>query len=128
MAINCDLNALLALSKCLEETCTAEEERLAIDLYARIVELQASGGADYRNAMTLLANDAKQFQVLFKNQRQAIALAIDLQNVVAVAPSFSTDINALKAGAKCFECWGSEFKKNVLLFLKCQLNSLGKPE
>jgi len=128
MAINCDLKSLLTLSKCLEETCTAEEERFAIDIYARVVELQASGGTDYRNNLTKLANDAKQFQVLFKNQRQAIALAIDLQNVVAVAPTFSTNINSLKAGAKCYECWGSEFKKNILLFLKCQLNSLGKPE
>jgi hypothetical protein len=128
MAINCDLNTLLAASKCLQETCTAEEERFAIDLLARVTELAAAGGTDYRTNLTKLQNDAKQFQVLFKSQREAIALYIDLQNVVAVSPSFNTEINALKAAAKCYECLGHEWKKNLMLFLKCQLNSLGRPE
>ena len=128
MAFSCDLNTLLANSRCFLENCLSEEEREAIELYVRVQNLAAAGGADYRTDLTALQNAAKEWQVLFCTQRKAISLYIDIQNSIANGASFDQDVNSLKAAAKCYECLGKEWKKNLLEFLKCAINSLGEPD
>jgi hypothetical protein len=123
-----NVNALLKTSNCFLEPCMFEQDREAIELYVMVENLAVSGGADYRGNLTELQTAAKQFQTLAKNQRRAIALYIDLQNVLAGSPAFGATANSLKTGAKCYECWGHEFRLNLLLYLKVQLNALGKPE
>jgi hypothetical protein len=128
MSFPCDVKSLLANSKCFEETCMGEEERDAVELYLRVEELAAYGGPNYRSNLTALGIAGKQYQILSKNQRQAIALATDLANTVANGSTIKQSVAALKAGAKCYECIPKETRRNLLLFLKCSLNSIGRSE
>lgn len=124
----CDLNTLLADAKCFLEVCLGEADREAIEIYLRVQNLKASGGADYTTNLNALLQDSRQWQVLACNQRKAISLWIDMQNALDNGASFSQNVNDLKKGANCYACLGHELKKNVLEFLKCSINTLGKPD
>ena len=127
MALNCDVDALVHASFKFLEPNISEQEREAIEIYLRVKNLQASGGANYTDLDTLLTA-AKRFQVLVLLQRKAIDLYIDEQNAIANGASINTDINSLQTQAKCYLCLPQETKKQVLLFLKCAINALGKPD
>jgi hypothetical protein len=127
------LNALVAASTCFT-TCRMEEGRLAIDLYVRSMELAGvSGQPNYTGVKGLaqLRQDASAWnsQVLNPALREAIALYLDIQNAVAVNAAFTgTGLNALSTASNCFACLDHETKKNLLLYLKWRLNSIGEPE
>ena len=128
MAIDCTLNTLLTQAKCFEDQCLGEADREAILMYLRVKGLAAAGGTDYSSSLTTLLSDSKAWQIVVgENQRQAINLEIARQNAVANGASIGTTANALKTAARCMMCIGTEFRKSVLLYLECQLNSLGKP-
>lgn len=125
---SCDVNTLLANSKCFTEPCISEDEREAIELFVRVENLAAIGGTDYRNSLTQLQIDAKDWQTIFPNQRKAMELFMDVENAIDNGASFSTNINDLKNSARCYECLGHEQKKRLMSFLKCAINTLGKPD
>ena len=125
---SCDVNYLLAQSACFMDSCMGEADRDAIELAIRVQNLKASGGADYTTDIHGLLVAAKTFQPLACHQRKAISLWIDLQNALDNGAVFAHDVNSLKALAKCYECIPMETKKNTLEYLKCSINSLGKPD
>lgn len=125
---SCDVATLVALSKCFMDPCLSDDDREAIEIYLRVQNLAAIGGADYTSDLNALLTDSKQYQTLSRIHRSAIALYIDMQNAVDNGASIGQDVNALKAAAKCYECIGDELKKQVLAYLKCQINALGKPD
>lgn len=125
---SCDVNTLLADSKCFTEPCMSEPEREAIELLVRVLNLAAVGGADYTNDLTQLQIDAKDWQTIFCNQRKAMELFIDIQNAIDNGASFDSSANALRTAAKCYECLGKEQKKRLMSFLKCAINTLGEPD
>lgn len=124
----CDVNALLKDAACFLEWCMSDQQRLAIEIYLRVKNLAASGGTDYSSDLNKLLQDSKVYQALSANQRKAINLWIDMQNAVDNGASINQNVNALAKAAKCYECLGIETKKNVLEFLKCSINTLGKPD
>lgn len=128
MALICDVDSLLDSSRCFTEPCISEEERDAIDIYVRMQALVAAGGTNYLNDLTQLQIDAKQWQTIFKNQRDAMELYMDIQGAISNGASFSTAINDLKAASKCILCLGEEQKKRLKSFLKCAVFALGEPD
>lgn len=128
MAFTCDANDLLNSAKCLMDQCMGQEERDAIDIYLRVQNLAAIGGADYTDDLNALLQAAKEWQALAPNQRKAIDLWIDMQNAIDNGASIDQDPNALAAAAKCYLCLGEDTKKALQSFLKCAINTLGEPD
>lgn len=130
VTLNCDVNSLLAQSKCFRQPCLSKEDRLSLEIYFRTQGLKAAGGADYTTAggITLLQKDAKLWQILGDEQIDSMELFMSMDNALNVGASFSTDRNALQRAVKCYECVGNARKKQLLAFLKCALSSLVKPD
>ncbi len=126
-AFSCDLNTLIHESQCFLETCASDDIRDAVDLYVRIANLAAIGGTDYTSDLAQLLVDAKAWQVLAKNQRDTIELYIDIQNAIdngaVIGPT-----PAAAQSVSCILCIGKEFRKAILSYLKCQINTLGRPD
>jgi len=93
-----------------------------------VKNLIASGGTDYSTSLNKLLNDSKVYQVLPKDQRRAINLVLSIDNANDDGASVSYDPNVLKAAAKCYECLGIELQQQLLLFLRCSLAKLNKPD
>jgi hypothetical protein len=125
---SCDVNELLASSACFQEICMGQSARDAIEIYARVQNLAASGGTDYTADTNGLLQAAKEWQPLSKNQMDAIDLYIDIQNAISNGADFETDVNSLMSAAACYRCLGTQTQKTVLDYLKCAINSLGEPD
>jgi hypothetical protein len=125
---SCAVNTLLARSKCLQRLCLGETDWNAIGIYARVKNLAASGGTDYSANMNALLQASKEYQVLPGDQRRAIDLLLSIDNANDNGASVSYDPNVLKSNAKCFECLGLELQMQILLFLRCSLAKLDKPD
>lgn len=125
---SCAVNTLLARAACFEKNCLSEVDINAIEIYARIKNLAASGGTDYSSNLNALLKDSKEYQMLPKDQRRAISLLISIDNANDDGASVSYDPNVLKSNAKCFECLGIELQFQILLYLRCALAKLDKPD
>ncbi len=130
MNIVCDPNALAAAASCFGPNCCGPDDRRAIDLHVRIQELAAIGGIDYRGMTghAKLAVDTKGWLRLDEDTRRQITLLLDIDNALKKGAVFPTDINSLKSAARCYLCTPWEQRQAMLLYLKCQLNSVGAPE
>jgi hypothetical protein len=119
-------------SNCLQELCLSENEREAFELYVKVQNLNAIGGANYTGAQGFasLMSDSKQWQPLFCDQRKAIEAWIDMDNALDNGASFNTNINAIKADPVFMLAlaMGREFRKNTTSYLKCAINSAGKAD
>jgi hypothetical protein len=127
---NCNANTLLIASSCFINPAMGHDMRLAIELYARVGNLMASGGTNYVGNLQKLKDDAatNQWINLACNQREAIATYRTVQDALADGATFASDINSLSKAAKCYLALGIEDKKNVLAYLACALSALGKPD
>lgn len=125
---SCDINDLIARAKCFEKPCLGEIDQNAIEIFARVANLAASGGADYSANLNALLTAAKEYQVVPKDQRRAISLLLSLDNASDDGATISYDPNVLKSDAKCYSCLGIELQLQLLLFLRCQLAKLDKPD
>lgn len=131
--LSCDLNALLKASVCLQQECLSEPDRLARDIIIRIAELAAAGGANYTasgSSVAGLMKAAKQWTgglILNCQNRQAIGLYLDYQNAVANGATLLPIANFGVASAQLRHL-SEDTLKDLALFLKCQLNSIAKPE
>jgi hypothetical protein len=130
-----NLNDILVASRC-SLNCLKEEERLAMDLYLRALELAGNvGQPNYTGAAGLaqLLQDAKAWnsQVLNCATRDAVSFFLDYQNAISVNPATPVGagaFNTIKAASTCFSCLPWETKKNLALYLKWRLNTLAEPE
>jgi hypothetical protein len=127
--LGCDVNQLLKASACLQ-WCVSEEDRLALELYVRCAEL-AVDSDDYTALGTAkLLSDAKAWignGTLNPTNRQAIALYIDVLNAVNEGANMSLTTPRFPAQAMQFRSLDSATKRNLLLYLKCRLNSIDEP-
>lgn len=130
MALNCDLDALLLDSACFLNGCLSDDELRAIEIYLKVESLSALGGADYSSDLTSLLEAAKAWQVITANSRQlnAINTSITRQNAIDNGVTADTDVDSLKAAAACYLCLPPTTKQQLLLFLKCAINSEGAPD
>lgn len=125
---SCAVNTLLARAKCFEKNCLGEIDLNAMEIFARVENLTASGGTDYSANLNALLQDSKEYQMLPKDQRRAINLVLSIDNANDDGASVSYDPNVLRANAKCFMCLGVELQYQILLFLRCSLAKLDKPD
>lgn len=128
MALNCDLDALLEASACFLNGCLSQDEREAIEIYLKVLALAELGGADYSASLTALQTAAKEWQVLGGAQLDAINTVITRQNAIDNGVSVDTDVDSLKAASKCYLCLPPVRKTELLLFLRCAINSQGAPD
>jgi hypothetical protein len=128
MPLNCDLNALIAASAQFTEPHMGSAERKAIALYAMVIALAALGGADYSDSLTALQDAAKEWQTTAPAQREAINTVIHTQNATDNGADVPTDVNELKAASRCYLCLGDERMEQLMLFLRCAINSEGAPD
>jgi hypothetical protein len=125
---SCDVNTLLARAACFEKPCLGEIDLNAMEIYARVQNLAASGGTDYSASLNALLQASKQYQTLPKDQRRAINLVLSIDNANDDGAPVSYDPNVLESNAKCFKCLGIELQYQILLFLRCSLAKLDKPD
>lgn len=125
---SCSVNTLLARAKCYQKPCFGEINWNAMEIHARVQNLAASGGTNYSSNLNALLQDSKEYQALPKDQRRAINLLLSIDNANDDGASVSYDPNVLAAQSKCFECLGLELQLQVLLFLRCSLAKLDKPD
>lgn len=128
VTIDCGPDTLAKASACLGPLCLGPDDREAIDVFVRVQELAAIGGTDYRNNLAQLVKDTKGYGKLDEDTRRRIALQLDIYNAINKGATFDSTINGLKVGAKCYLCLPWEQRRNIKLFLKCQLNKLSAPE
>lgn len=133
--LGCDINKLLSKSSCFLNGCIGEEGRAAVDLYLRIASLASYGGTDYSNGLSAvnglgkLLVDSKAWNgvnILNPTNRQAVALYIDYLDAVANGVT-ALSTNALIAKGQSYRRLDASTKRNLLVFLKCQLNALDQP-
>lgn len=125
---SCAVNDLLQRSKCLQRACLGEISMNAIEILARVKNLAASGGTDFSADLNGLLTASKEYQVLPKDQRRQINLILSIDNANDDGASVPYDPNELEALAKCYSCLGIELQLQVLLFLRCSLAKLDKPD
>lgn len=128
---SCNLNALLKDSSCLQ-LCFGEESLLAFDLVVRIAALADEGSTNYTGAggLTKLLSDARAWVAngqLNKNSRAAIASFIDWQNALEEGGTVPTTVNGVMKLSAGYRALDPETKRNLILYLKCRLNSLDEP-
>lgn len=126
---SCNLNDLIQAAKCLSDVCMSESDRKAIQIYARVASLAASGGTDYRNNLSLLLKDSRLWQLQSCDTLQAVDTYITILDANDNGAALGTDPKAILAEAKCMRggCLGKEQTRGVLEFLKCALNQLDSP-
>jgi len=125
---SCDVNDLLQRSKCLQRACLGEISVNAIEILARVKNLAASGGSDFTSDLNGLLEASKQYQVLPKDQRRQINLLLSIDNANDDGASVPYDPNELESLSKCYQCLGIELQLQVLLYLRCSLAKLDKPD
>lgn len=123
------LNELKVASACYLPQCLGENDRLSLDIAIRLKDLAVvPSGTNYSLAAAKSAA-ALWLHNLSEDERQAIDLYLDLQSAINHGAQFpnGTTVNGLKKDAACIACMGLEEKRNLALFLKWKLNSLGEP-
>lgn len=108
----------------------SDSDRDAVDIYVRIRNLQAVGGTDYRTNLTQLKKDAALWMQQSSDTLHAISTWIDILNANDNGAGLSTDPRSLLTSAKCLgaDCLGKEQTRGIKDFLKCAINTLGKPD
>lgn len=129
---SCDLNTLIRESACLRDLCMSQSDRDALDIYVRILNLAAIGGTDYSvsGGLTRLMQDSAGWQRRACDEIKAIDLYIDMENAIENGASFPPSQSALEQAVVCLtgKCLGKEQTRGILSYLKCQINSSGKPD
>lgn len=124
---SCEPDALLARAKCFEKNCLGELDLNGIEILARVKNLAASGGANYTTINALLSA-CRHYQALPKDQRRAISLLLSIDNANDDGANVSYNPNVLKGQAAGYIALGVELQQQVLLFLRCSLAKLDKPD
>lgn len=125
----CDPNSILIASKCFLDPNIGVEQRRAIEIFARVQELQALGNSDgfnlpkidYSLSIAGLLTAAGKWRLLSANQREAISTYFTVQDSLTNNAVFSSDINSLKKNSACYLAIGENDKKNLLSFLRCAI-------
>lgn len=127
---SCDINTLLQLSACYSPACLGQPDREAIEIYVAVQELAAAGGTDYTGNIEQLLIDSSPWTKKSAEQIKQVELYQGVENAINAGASVPTDINELKADAKCFlgGCLGKERQRGIHAFLKCALGTRGFPD
>jgi hypothetical protein len=120
-----DANALLTVSACFREPAMGEATRRGIELYCRVQELIALGGANYSNIGTLCTASGK-WRTLAGDQRESIGCYRTVQDALQNGATISTNVSTLKKNAACFISMAKEDQKNLLAFLGAVIGDLNK--
>lgn len=128
----CDINQLLTDSKCISGHCVSGAEWDAVDIAVRVANLAAlaasEGGEDYTGDLTRLLTDARSWMALNCGTRKQVDLWMDIINAMAHGAPEPVDLDTFLASVSCYRCLGYETRKNLLLYLKCRINSLTWPD
>jgi predicted lipoprotein len=127
MALDCEVNALLAASRKFLEPQASQQERESIEIYFKVQNLLASGGANLTDINDLM-EAAKAYRPLTPIEMQAMQTFISQDNAITAGASINTDINAIMAAARCYECIPQRTRQQILMFLKCAVNAEGSPD
>lgn len=119
---SCDIDALMAQSKCFSNLCLGEFDLLALDLWVRIQTLKAVGGPDYTNDLHGLLEASKKWQHLSELERKRLALFIDILWAMEEGVT-STGVAEILRQAQCYKCLGLDLMKTTNLYLKCAIAS-----
>lgn len=119
---SCDLDALMAQSKCFSNLCLGEFDLLALDMWVRIQTLKAVGGPDYTNDLHGLLEASKKWQHLSDLERKRLSLYIDVLDAMEEGVT-DPDVNDVLKQAQCYKCLGLDLMKNTNLYLKCATSS-----
>lgn len=125
----CNLNQLMVNSKCFKDPCLSATDRKGLDIHFKVRNLMAIGGTNYAANLSALMKDSAAWRHRAKHELDAIDLWIDWQNALDNGAVLELTPNALAAATKCVRnCVGIEDLNGVLSYLKCSINTLGKPD
>lgn len=122
---SCNVDSTLIASSCFGVPCLSDSQREALQIYFRIKALAAIGGTDYSTTLNALQVAAGKWRILTENQRKQIETFDSYRNSTTNGATLDTDMDALTLAAKCYVCLPSETRKNLLLYLRCLLNTRG---
>ena len=124
--LDCDIDAILAASKCIKPTCRSGYMTDALKIGVLIADLAASGGTDYTDDLTQLLTDARKWQVLNPKLREVVELYLLIQVALDHGATTPEDLDAFLQTVECYQCLGFETRKNLEVFLRCQLDSISR--
>lgn len=127
MPLDCNLAALILASAKLVNPSIGEQERLAIEIYAMVESLNATGGADYTTSLTDLLEAAKEWQSLRGTQMEAVRTFITVSNAIATGADIGTDVPTLIEASRCYLCLPQDEKLRLKEFLRCALSTEDEP-
>lgn len=116
-----DLPGLKVAATCFMPKCMGDGDREAIDLYLMMVWAAGAGGTDYTTNPSALEVDTKQWQQMSSGERKAVSTYIRSQWAQLTGgyiPGGDSASN-LKSLSACLQCFGSEQRKAMMLYLQC---------
>lgn len=121
MAIACDASSIAEAAKCLQNPCINENDRMAIAVYLRALQLATAGGTDYTTDLDALIQASVGLVIIGHSAVSAEYLAL-LWDATAGSPA---DVNEALALVACLRCQPLEALRQALLFLTCAINAEG---
>ena len=127
---SCNVNGLLKAASCFQDKCMSTQDRKALIIYARIKNLAALGGTDYSNNLAALMKDSITWQKRAKDELEAIAVYMALENAINDGATINLNVNSLAAAAKCLKagCLGNEQLNGIGAFLGCAITTTIHPD
>lgn len=121
MPITCTVDDIAAAAACLQNPCINEQDRMAIAVYLRALQLADAGGTDYTSDFDALIADSVGLVIIGHSAINAETLAL-LWDSTAGAPDTVEELLVVVA---CLRCQPLEALRQALLFLQCAINAEG---
>ena len=119
MPITCTASGIAEAAACFQNPCINDQDRMAIAVYLRALQLLDAGGTDYTSDFDALIADSVGLLIIGHNTVNAEDLALLLDGT-AGAP---TDVGELLAIVACLRCQPLEVLRQALQFLQCEINA-----
>lgn len=121
---NCNLNTLLAASKCFDCLSLTEKRHFKVRFMA--LALKASGGPDLLNAATL-ASTVQCFTCLPDFTLDSMEVAVWQNLAQRFGATVPPTVSAMRAVVKCAGCGEQKTTRAAWLYLLCQLSNTALP-
>jgi len=120
---SCDINDILAASKCLKPPCQSGFMADALMIGVEVADLAALGGTDYTDDLNQLLTDAREWAILNNKLRDVVELYLAIQRALDDGATTPEDLTEFLTTVECYQCLGHETRKNLILYLRCQIDA-----
>ncbi len=123
MPLVCDASSIAEAAVCLQNPCINPQDRMAIGVYLKALQLATAGGTDYSTDFdALIADSVGLLNITIGHwtlSAEEVALLLD---ATVGAPD---TVNELLAAVACLRCHSLEALRAAYMFLGCSLTAEG---